>query len=325
MVIAYRANKIAAIIVTVLVIFSTSSMAAEPAVGVSVSVDKTEITIGDLVTLTVSVRYPKGVSVKIPSLGDKLGEFFIRDISLPPPRSEKEGFVQEARYIVTTYIVGDVTIPPITINYTYQDETGKTVEKQLQTDPVTVPVKRTAPKDAEDIKDIKGPASVKFNWRPYVLWGGVAVAIIALTIAGVYYVKKMRPAAQLQAKLRPPQPPHVVALEELDRIEAMKLIEAGEMDRYYDLVTDVLRNYLGARYSFSAMDMTTDEVVSALMGRVRRLDLKDTVSVMLRESDLVKFAREQSDAGKAHGLIEETRRVVKETTPMTVSQTISEN
>ena len=323
--IAYRTNKIAAVIVAVLIIFSTASMAAEPAVGVSVSVDKTEMTIGDLVTLTVSVRYPKGVNVKIPSLGEKLGEFFIRDISLPPPRAEKNEFVQEARYIVTTYIVGDITIPPVTITYTYQDENGKTVEKQLQTDPVTVPVKRTAPKDAEDIKDIKAPVPVKFNWRPYVLWGAVAMVIIALTIAGVYYVKKMRPTAQLQAKLKPPQPPHVVALQELDRIEAMKLIEAGEMNRYYDMVTDVLRNYLGARYSFNAMDMTTGEVVSTLMGRLRRLDLKDTVSVMLRESDLVKFARQQSDAGKAHELIEETRRVVRETTPMTVSQMISEN
>jgi hypothetical protein len=321
---AYRINKIIAPVLLAIVIGMTASWGAEPKVGLSVSVDKTEMTIGDLVILTVSVRYPKGVNVKIPPLGEKLGEFFIRDISLPPPRAEKTDLVQEARYTITTYIVGDVTIPPVTVTYTYQDDTGKTVEKQLQTDPVTIPVKRTAPKDAQDIKDIKGPVAVPFNWRPYLLWGGVGLAAVALIFAAVYYLKKMRPAAILQAKLKPPEPPHEVALRELARIEAMNLIEAGEIDRYYDLVTDVLRNYIGARYSFNAIDMTTDEVVASLIGRLRRLDLKDNIAIMLRESDLVKFAREQSDSDKAHELIEGTRRVVRETTP-TASQTVVEN
>jgi len=309
----------------VIVLGATISRGAEPKVGLSVSVDKTEMTIGDLVNLTMSVRYPKGVNVKIPPLGEKLGEFFIRDISLPPPRTEKNDFVQEARYTITTYIVGDVTVPAVTITYSYQDDAGKTVEKQLQTDTLIIPVKRTAPKDAQDIKDIKGPVAVPFNWRPYALWGGVGVAAVALIFAAVYYLRKLRPAAKLQAKLKPPASPHEVALQELARIEAMKLIEAGEIDRYYDLVTDVLRDYLGARYNFNAIDMTTDEVVAALVGRLRRLELKDSVAIMLRESDLVKFARGQSDSDRAHELIEGTRRIVRETTPGLVSQTTVEN
>ena len=112
---------------------------------------------------------------------------------------------------------------------------------------------------------------------------------------------------------------------DLARIESMNLIESGQLDLYYDLVTDTLRTYLGARYNFPAIDMTTDEMVSALGGQLRKLDLKDSVVVMLRESDLVKFAKSAPDAARARDLIEESRRIVRETAPTEVYTTTLEN
>lgn len=291
--------------------------AAEPNVSVSVSVDKSEITIGDIVTLTAAVRYPEGVEVQIPSLGEKLGDFLIRDIKLPPAYKDpqKNEYVLNAIYQVTTYLTGDVAIPSAKISYSFADAAGNKVEKTIDTDALTIHVKRTAPKDATDIKDIKGPVDLPINWRPYLLWSVVTIAILALGAGIIYYIKRIRPKVIEAAKLAPPGPPRDIALKELERIAAMNLIEDGKFDIYYDLVTDALRRYMGARYNFNAIDMTTSEVVSSLDGRLRRLDLKDQVSMMLRESDMVKFAKLSTTTDRADTLMKDTRRIINETTP----------
>ncbi|GEM_PF-2994500 len=312
--IAFRANSFIVAAMAAIILFSVPVRATESKVSASVSVDKEEITVGDIITLTVTARYPAGVEVNIPPLGDRLGEFFIRDISTPAPRTEQNETVKEVRYIITTYLVGDMTVPPVEVGYSYKDETGEVVEKKIETKPLTIHVKRTAPEDAGDIRDIKAPVDLPFDWRPYLLWGGTALAAAALVVLGFLYFKKLRPSAQSPAKSAPPVPPHERALSDLDRIEAMGLIEIGRFDLYYDLVTDTLRIYLGARYRFNGIDMTTDEVIISLDRRLRKLDLKDSVVTMLRESDLVKFAKGESDADRAQKLIEETRRVVRETT-----------
>jgi len=310
-----RVNNVIVAVIAAIILSAFPIRAAEPAVSVAVSVDKNEITVGDIITLTVTVRYPAGVEVDIPSLGEKLGEFLIRDISLPKPRAEKDTTVRDVHYIITTYILGDINVPPVEVAYSYKDDAGKEIEKKIKTDTVTIHVKRVAPKDATDIRDIKGPVGLPVDWRPYLLWGGSALAAVAIVVLIILYLKKFRPAALERARLAPPMPPHKRALEELDRIEAMGLVEEGRFDLYYDLVTDALRRYVGARYNFNAIDMTTEEVVTALDGRLRRLDLADSVGAMLRESDLVKFARGESTAERATKLMEECRRIVRVSTP----------
>ena len=320
----FRVNNIIAIVIAIAILVTSQARSAEPQVNIAASVDNSEITIGDVVALTITVRHPENVEVSIPPIGEKMGEFLIRDISMLQARIENGEKVQETIYLITTYFSGDLTVPPIEVTYKYKDENGETLEKKIESDPVTLNVKRTAPKDATDIIDIKGPVTIPFDWRPYALWIGVTLITAALVILGVFYFKRIRPAARAAAKIAPPLPPHEMALKELGRIEAMGLVEAGELDRYYDLVTDAMRRYLGARYNFNAIEMTTDEIIPALDGRLRRLDLKDTVAAWLRESDLVKFAKGESSAERARKLIEETRRIVKVTAPGAAQMTAQE-
>ncbi len=309
--------KIKIVSILAIILLTAPALAEEPAVSLSVQVDRTEVKIGDVIEFAVTVKHPEIVSVKAPSVGEKLGEFFIREINLPEPERSDGKIVQKFEYKVTTYVVGDLEIPPMEVDYAYTDEKGESVEKTLNTDPITIHVKRTAPKDATEIHEIKGPVELPFDWRPYLLWGGGF--LLAALIAGlvIFYLKKLAPSRREAAKLAPPLPAHEQALNELERIRKLNLLEEGKHKEFYDLVTDALRRYIGARYDFNAIDMTTGEIIRALDGRMRRLGIKESIGDILRESDLVKFADHSPPPERGEKLIDECRSIVEETMPGT--------
>lgn len=309
--------KIKIIAALTIILVAATVLAKEPAVSLSVRVDKTEVTIGDVVEFIVTAEYPEGVNVKPPSVGEKLGEFFIRDINLPEPEKSGGKVTEKFEYKITTYLVGDLEIPPMEVEYAYTDENGERVEQNLSTDPVTIHVKRTAPKEAMEIRDIKGPVELPMDWRPYLWWGGGFLLVALIAALAIFYLKKLAPSRREAAKLAPPLPAHEQALDELERIRKMNLPEEGRYKEFYDLVTDALRRYIGVRYDFNAIDMTTGEIISALNGKLRRLNIKESIAEILRESDLVKFADHAPPPRRGEELIDECRNIVKETMPGT--------
>ena len=80
--------------------------------------DSTSITIGDPITLSIKIFRPDDVSVQVPNLLDKLGDFELVREYAPDLRTTGMGFTEEIhRFWVTTYETGDVEIPSIKITY----------------------------------------------------------------------------------------------------------------------------------------------------------------------------------------------------------------
>ena len=84
--------------------------------------------------------------------------------------------------------------------------------------------------------------------------------------------------------------------------------------QYYSALTDILRTYISRRWEVGAMEMTTDEIIDAL----RPLELPDKarmdLTAILRDGDLVKFAKATPEAEtnenaylKAYYFVEETK------------------
>ena len=90
----------------------------------------------------------------------------------------------------------------------------------------------------------------------------------------------------------PPRPAHEIALEKLDRLGQYGFLENADNRPFYFAVSEVIREYLGARFGFDSLELTTDELVrraaarapgaSWLLGRDRGL---------AAACDLVKFAK----------------------------------
>ena len=175
--------------------------------------------------------------------------------------------------------------------------------------------------------DLKGQKGMPFRLGEvggYLLWGLAAL----LLLAGLLYGAKRLLARYGKGfgdifRPAPPLPPHVVAIRALEALNHRKLWQNGSYKSYYSELTDILRTYIAGRYGIGAMEMTSDEILAAVrvlseeeLPKKAAMDL----TAILRDADLVKFAKAEPDAEqnendytKAYYFVEETKR--QETEP----------
>ena len=67
--------------------------------------------------------------------------------------------------------------------------------------------------------------------------------------------------------------------------------EASKQKAFYSGITDVLREYISARYEFGAMEMTTAEIFSRMKSTDAPADLLAQVQELFERADFVKFAK----------------------------------
>ena len=97
-------------------------------------------------------------------------------------------------------------------------------------------------------------------------------------------------------KPAPPLPPHVVAFAALEKLRGERLWQENKHKLYYSALTDIVRSYIAGRYGVGAMEMTSDEIIEAM----RSVDVPQKSAMdltqILREADLVKFAKAMPEA-----------------------------
>jgi hypothetical protein len=144
------------------------------------------------------------------------------------------------------------------------------------------------------LTDIKMPYGAPVTLKevtPYILGVLLLGAIIFLILYSIKRKKKNKPLFSLPVK--PKEPPHIIALRELDRIKNEKIWQKDKTKQYYSEVTDVLRNYIEERFEIPAMEQTTDETLSSFRYRRDLINEKSmqNLSQILSLADLVKFAK----------------------------------
>lgn len=146
---------------------------------------------------------------------------------------------------------------------------------------------------------------VERNW--VLIW---ALAILAVFLVAVlvtlFVVSRLRTGKTRPGP--PPVPAHIQALGRLDELVRLELEMKGEFTRFYTELSAVLREYLGGRFEFDSMDMTTTE----LTDRMQRVKLEhflfEKLTYVLADFDLVKFAKvvpSQTQAGEDLGRVRE--------------------
>ena len=149
----------------------------------------------------------------------------------------------------------------------------------------------------------------------YISWSLLAAALLAAAVwAALRYLKKRGATLGGLFRPTPPLPPHVEAIRALETLHHQKLWQNNRHKQYYSALTDILRTYISRRWEVGAMEMTTDEIIDAL----RPLELPDKarmdLTAILRDGDLVKFAKATPEAEtnenaylKAYYFVEETK------------------
>jgi hypothetical protein len=270
--------------------------------------DKSQAHVGDPIHLEVVAIGKSAVPVNLPSTLE-LGPFSLLD------RKESEQNLGDGRVkrqftlTIAAYEPGSKEVPAIEV--TYLGPRGDV--RTARTAPVTIKIASLIANEPEPaLKDAAPPVTVMVEnlWPAYIAGGLVAAGLGALLT--MLIVRRLR-ARRSERPGPPPRPAHEVALEKLDRLGAYGFLENADNRPFYFAVSEIVREYLGGRYGFDSLELTTDELIAELRRRAGRELVLGDVQGWLSACDLVKFAKISPTAAEARGALENAIRIVATT------------
>jgi hypothetical protein len=270
-----------------------------------------EVELGQTVTMSVEVTYRPGDRVHLREQRS-LEHVEILSSAREMPEEGAEGPSEVLRLELICFEVGDIEIPTLDLMVVLSDGRTGTVT----TPPLSLRV--TDPLANENDPQPRGehPPRTVYTTDRRAIWtgaflGGMLLAVLlGLGIERWRSTRKPKPGPPPP----PPRPPEEVALEKLRAIEESELLEEGEVKSFHVAISEAIREYLGGRYGFDSLEMTTKEIIlqldAALLRGITRAELQE----FLRETDMVKFAKWLPPEERSHELLEHAFNIVRRTT-----------
>ncbi|MFD2563694.1 DUF4381 domain-containing protein [Aquimarina rubra] len=164
-----------------------------------------------------------------------------------------------------------------------------------------------------EIKPLVDVDARLFNWKKYIWWILIPLALIGLIVFLLFRRKKRKEAKEEEL------PPYERAILALQRIDASHLLEQDSHKEYYSQLSDTARKYIDEEVYDHAMESTTDELIARLDEEIKtgalNLD-KNTIEelkAVLKTADMAKFAKSKPDIGTAKADRNVIERVINET------------
>jgi len=277
---------------------------------VAARLDRNTAHVGDAITLTVTAVAKKGVPVNLPNVVE-LDPFSVLE------RSEGETDLGDGRVKreftlkIAAYEPGPQTVPAIEV--TYVGASGDV--RQAHTQPIEIKIASLIANEPEpQLKENAGPVVVlKQDLKLVYIAGGLLAALIGALVTWLI-VRRLRQRVIVRPG-PPPRPAHEIALERLDRLGSYGFLENADNRPFYFAVSEIIRDYLGGRFGFDSLELTTDELMAELQRRAGRELVLAEIGRWLQACDLVKFAKISPTAQEARGTLELAIRIVESTRP----------
>ncbi len=271
---------------------------------VSVEMDSTYVTFGCPMTFHLQAIVPEGQPITFPQDVLKHGGIVAYDDSaqylleldtfkpLEIDTVQHENGLVTLREDVTVFAFDSATlyIPP----FEFVSNAGDTLRTNSLALKVFVPFEKVEvdPQKFVGIKDVVEPEFVLMDYIWYFLIPLIVLAVLAAAWFGWQYYKKHKADAPVVVPKSKPLPPHVVAMNALDSLAEKKLWQNGRDKEFHTELTDILRQYIEARFNVPAMEKTSDEILDELYElaesqKASLANLKQILSI----ADLVKFAK----------------------------------
>ncbi|MCG3172540.1 MAG: hypothetical protein GMKNLPBB_00694 [Myxococcota bacterium] len=266
-----------------------------------------EAELEDPVGFEVLITHPRGVVLRLAD-NQKMPEGLRMRTGEGGPVEASNGTQHRFQMEFSLTDVADATIPPVE----FVDGGGQVVirtnETPLRFRPTLPPDQDPAAIEAQPVTEMESIPRRDFR-RLYWLLGSLGALLLAGLI--LWRARNRKPAP---APAPPPiRPPHEVAMERLEAIMRKRHLAAGRVKEHYFEVTEVLREYLGRRYGFYSMDMTTGELLRELqLKRTHALDLV-ALEKFLHHADLVKFSTYQPTPGESGSVLDAAFHFVEAT------------
>lgn len=273
----------------ILLIFSCSVIQIQAQTATAVVKEK-EYLIGDWIPVDLYVEAKSNARVVFPNLKDSISEI-IEVANYTPVDTVRKSGVNQYHQLVNLIVfdTGRILLPQFQFLI---DNSGKI--DSMTTSAEMIHVAGVEIDTTKEIIPIKEPLKIPLTFKevlPFLI-GALVLAILGALLAW-YFIEKRKKLKPVDEKYL--LPPHVWAVQQLQKLNQKKLWQSGNIKEYYSELTDIARTYIELRYKIPAMEQTTDELMDAMHKGVLKQSLKKDLNDVLTLSDLVKFAKAQPD------------------------------
>ena len=272
----------------IILLFVIALSAHSQKVSVEARIDSVAIMIGQQVGMTITVVSPKGNAVQMPALQPR--QFItpgveIVDVAKDDTSEVSNGRKITRRVLLTSFDENAYKIPSQII---------KVEGKVYKTNPLALKV-ITMDVDTLHLNQFFPPKDVQDNpfmwseWSP-LFW--LSVILLVLIAIGVYLYLRYKQNKPIISRIQIVRhiPAHQKALSAIDKIKQSKIQNSENPKEYYTQLTDTLRKYIEERFGFSAMEMTSAEIISRLRNTGDPVMISE-LRELFNTADLVKFAK----------------------------------
>jgi oxygen tolerance protein BatD len=269
------------------------------------SVDATTVTIGDVVTVKLSVKHQDTLKIAFPPVGTALGDWTVRSSRpLPPTKLADGSFENTLELRLAAYKTGNFEIPALNIEAV--EASGK--KEVLASEPIKVAVQSVLTGKQDTLKDLKPQAELEADYKPFLFFLAALAAVVYLVYRVVQYFKrrKKRPVAKPE-RVRSAEE---VAREAIERLLARRLVEQGHYKQFYLELSEIIKRFLGGKLGVQSLERTTEEFTRDLQAVSVPSAQYRVIREFLQECDLVKFAKYRPSPEEVEQIITRSRSMI---------------
>ena len=278
-------------------------------------VDSTSVKIGSAISYQIEATTNPGTIVVFPE-GQTFSPLEVIESLAIDTLDKTNNLKLLKEYKITQFDSGSYTIPRQKVLIG---------DQSFFTDSITVEIRDvlvdTTKQKMYQIKPLEEVDVSFVNWKKYIWWILVPLALIGLIVLFLFGKKKIQERKAQQI------PPYEKAMLSLREIDESHLIEQESFKEYYSRLSDTARKYIDEEIYDHAMESTTDELIQKLDEEIRSGSLNldkhtiEELKTVLKTADMAKFANIQPDKQTAktdrtviEKVINETKEAIPEPT-----------
>ncbi len=256
-------------------------------VSVEAIIDSTQILVGNQTDMHVTANIRKGQKVSFKSW--KPQEFIapgleVVEVPTIDTLDTGDGFLRITQHLrLTSFEDSLYYIPAQKVKVDGREYTSNNLALKV----LTVQVDTLRPERYYGAADVQDNPFLWTEWESIVWLSVVAMAIYLMCVLAWLRLRSGKPI-HLKVRIIKRIPPHQRALNTIDEIK--EKAAAVDEKTYYTRLTDALRRYIEERFGFSAMEMTSAEIISRLNEENDREKITE-LAMLFETADLVKFAK----------------------------------